>query len=45
MPAASIVIEACEESGSYDLPHYIEHLATASAAVAGDLPRFGLRQL
>ncbi len=22
-----IVIEACEESGSYDLPHYIEHLA------------------
>jgi acetylornithine deacetylase/succinyl-diaminopimelate desuccinylase-like protein len=23
-----IVIEACEESGSYDLPHYIDHLAT-----------------
>jgi acetylornithine deacetylase/succinyl-diaminopimelate desuccinylase-like protein len=22
-----IVIEACEESGSFDLPHYIEHLA------------------
>ena len=22
-----VVIEACEESGSYDLPHYIEHLA------------------
>src|SRR6185312_135619 len=22
-----IVIEACEESGSYDLPHYVEHLA------------------
>ena len=22
-----ILIEACEESGSYDLPHYIEHLA------------------
>jgi acetylornithine deacetylase/succinyl-diaminopimelate desuccinylase-like protein len=22
-----IVIEACEESGSYDLPHYIDHLA------------------
>ena len=21
-----VVIEACEESGSYDLPHYIEHL-------------------
>jgi len=28
MPHARIVvvIEACEESGSYDLPHYIEHL-------------------
>jgi acetylornithine deacetylase/succinyl-diaminopimelate desuccinylase-like protein len=23
-----IVIEACEESGSFDLPHYIEHLAS-----------------
>src|SRR5258708_11076659 len=22
-----VVIEACEESGSFDLPHYIEHLA------------------
>jgi acetylornithine deacetylase/succinyl-diaminopimelate desuccinylase-like protein len=22
-----VVIEACEESGSYDLPHYIDHLA------------------
>ncbi|HLJ63070.1 MAG TPA: M20/M25/M40 family metallo-hydrolase [Stellaceae bacterium] len=22
-----ILIEACEESGSYDLPHYVEHLA------------------
>jgi acetylornithine deacetylase/succinyl-diaminopimelate desuccinylase-like protein len=22
-----IIIEACEESGSYDLPHYIDHLA------------------
>jgi acetylornithine deacetylase/succinyl-diaminopimelate desuccinylase-like protein len=22
-----IIIEACEESGSFDLPHYIEHLA------------------
>ena len=22
-----IMIEACEESGSYDLPHYVEHLA------------------
>jgi acetylornithine deacetylase/succinyl-diaminopimelate desuccinylase-like protein len=23
-----IIIEACEESGSFDLPHYIEHLAS-----------------
>src|SRR5271154_5642564 len=22
-----ILIEACEESGSYDLPHYVDHLA------------------
>jgi acetylornithine deacetylase/succinyl-diaminopimelate desuccinylase-like protein len=22
-----VLIEACEESGSYDLPHYVEHLA------------------
>ena len=22
-----VIIEACEESGSYDLPHYIEHLS------------------
>jgi len=22
-----VMIEACEESGSYDLPHYVEHLA------------------
>ncbi|MGC1677393.1 MAG: M20/M25/M40 family metallo-hydrolase, partial [Candidatus Binataceae bacterium] len=22
-----VIIEACEESGSFDLPHYIEHLA------------------
>ena len=36
-----IVIEACEESGSYDLPHYIEHLADRiGSPVAGDLPRF-----
>lgn len=26
-PRCSILIEACEESGSGDLPHYIEHLA------------------
>ncbi|MDD3762856.1 MAG: M20 family metallopeptidase [Nevskiales bacterium] len=23
-----VMIEACEESGSYDLPHYVDHLAT-----------------
>ena len=23
-----VIIEACEESGSFDLPHYIDHLAT-----------------
>lgn len=23
-----LLIEACEESGSYDLPHYVDHLAT-----------------
>src|SRR5260370_34952137 len=22
-----VIIEACEESGSFDLPHYIDHLA------------------
>ena len=27
MPAAVILIEACEESGSYDLPFYVDHLA------------------
>jgi acetylornithine deacetylase/succinyl-diaminopimelate desuccinylase-like protein len=26
-PPCTILIEACEESGSFDLPHYIEHLA------------------
>src|SRR3954451_21971637 len=26
-PRCVIVIEACEESGSYDLPHYVEHLS------------------
>ena len=41
-----VLIEACEESGSYDLPAYIEHLAPR----IGDpeprrLPRLGLRQL
>jgi acetylornithine deacetylase/succinyl-diaminopimelate desuccinylase-like protein len=25
---AVILIEACEESGSYDLPHYVDHLAS-----------------
>jgi acetylornithine deacetylase/succinyl-diaminopimelate desuccinylase-like protein len=23
-----VIIEACEESGSYDLPHYVDHLAS-----------------
>jgi hypothetical protein len=23
-----ILIEACEESGSFDLPHYVDHLST-----------------
>ena len=27
-----VLIEACEESGSYDLPHYIEHLAARIGA-------------
>ena len=41
-----VLIEACEESGSYDLPAYVEHLADAHRqAVAGGLPRLGLRQL
>ncbi len=35
-----IIIEACEESGSFDLPHYIEHLAkrigTPSLVIALD---------
>lgn len=26
-PRCVVIIEACEESGSYDLPHYIDHLA------------------
>ena len=29
-----LVIETCEESGSYDLPHYIEHLAPRIGAVS-----------
>ena len=41
-----IMIEACEESGSYDLPFYVDHLMDADRqAVAGGLPRFGLRRL
>src|ERR1041384_3014306 len=52
-----VLIEACEESGSIDLPAYLDHLAPRAArlqrppraahrpAVAGDLPRLGLRQL
>jgi acetylornithine deacetylase/succinyl-diaminopimelate desuccinylase-like protein len=29
-----ILIEACEESGSYDLPHYVDHLAPRIGAPA-----------
>ncbi len=29
-----LVIETCEESGSFDLPHYIEHLAPRIGAVS-----------
>ena len=41
-----ILIEACEESGSYDLPHYVDHLAERlgdpSLVICLD---FGMRQL
>ena len=41
-----VLIEACEESGSYDLPAYIEHLAARIGDVEPRrLPRLGLRQL
>ena len=41
-----ILIEACEESGSYDLPSYIDHLSGAHRlAHARRVPRFRLRQL
>ena len=44
--AASILIEACEESGSYDLPAYIDHLAPRiGELVARRVPRLGLREL
>ena len=40
------LIEACEESGSFDLPAYVEHLARAHRpAEPRRLPRLGLRQL
>ena len=43
---AVIVIEACEESGSPDLPFYIDHLAAAHRhARSGGVPGFRLRQL
>ena len=42
----AVIIEACEESGSYDLPFYVDHLPQPHRqAGAGDLPRFGLRRL
>ena len=41
-----VMIEACEESGSYDLPFYVDHLLDAHRpAVAGGVPRFRLRRL
>ena len=41
-----VLIEACEESGSYDLPAYVDHLADAHRqAVARGVPRLRLRQL
>ncbi len=41
-----VLIEACEESGSSDLPYYIDALrATARHAEPGRVPRLGLRQL
>ena len=43
---AVIVIEACEESGSPDLPFYIEHLSDRIGyARSGGVPGFRLRQL
>jgi len=30
-----VIIEGCEESGSFDLPHYIEHLARADRHAVG----------
>ncbi|RDZ28186.1 M20/M25/M40 family metallo-hydrolase [Lysobacter silvisoli] len=33
-PRCIALIEACEESGSYDLPHYIDHLAPRIGAPA-----------
>ena len=41
-----IMIEACEESGSYDLPFYVDHLLEPHRqAVARRLSRLGLRRL
>ena len=42
----AILIEACEESGSYDLPAYVDQLAARIGTPSpGGLPRFRLRQL
>jgi hypothetical protein len=41
-----VLIEADEESGSTDLPAYIDHLAARiGSALAGGVPRLRLRQL
>ena len=38
-----VIIEACEESGSFDLPAYMDALAPRIGdAGAGHLPRLGL---
>ena len=40
-----LLIEGCEESGSFDLPFYVEALRSASARRAGRLSRCRVRQL
>ena len=35
-----VMIEACEESGSYDLPHYVDHRRAHWQALAGGVPGF-----
>ena len=44
-PAASVLIEGSEESGSPDLPAYVEALAARIGPPPGGLPGLGLRRL